>query len=160
GNTLRRSDVPAGFYDEDGRPTLPAVEKMARDFFGENADLFLPSKGELVLNKGRSGILDEGRIALADFDWVVDSVPVLRADIFVRLNNGNLIQAGAHLVGSMDTTTAPVLSASAAFTRALAYAGLNGQNEYAVDPGHLVLLPIADSPLTYEGPTGGGLAYR
>ena len=160
GNSLRRSDAPAGFYDEDGRPTLSAVEKAARDFFGENADLFLPFKGELVLNKGRSGVLDDGRIAFADFDWVVDGVPVLGAHVFVRLNNGNLIQAGTHLVGQMDTTTVPVLTASGAFTRALAYAGLNGQNEYAVDPGHLVVLPIADSTLGYEGPTGGGLAYR
>jgi hypothetical protein len=160
GNSLLRSDVAAGFYDEDGRPTLAAVETMAREFLAENADLFMPSKGELTLNKGRSGIYDDGRIAFADFDWTVAGVPVLGAHVFVRMNNGNLIQAGTHLVGDVDTPTAPVITASSAVARALAHAGLDGRNEDILDEGHLIILPIADSALTYEGPTGGGLAYR
>src|SRR6185295_6953609 len=35
-----------------------------------------------------------------------------------------------------------------------------GRNEDIIDPGHLLLLPVADSTLGYEGPTGRGLAYR
>src|SRR5262245_42560134 len=160
GNDLRRSDVAAGFYDENGRPTLAAVEALARGFFDENPALFLPPKGELVLNKGRSGVLDDGRIAFADFDWIVNGVPVQDARVFVRLNSGNLVQAGTHLVSGIDAPTVPVLSSEAALARALAHAGLDGSGEDVVEAGRLLLLPIADTPLTYEGPTGSGLSYR
>lgn len=160
GNDLRRSDVAAGFYDEDGRPSMPAIEKLAREFFVENAALFVPPKGELVLNSGRSGIYDSGRIAFADFDWIVDGVPVLGAQVFARMNNGNLVQAGTHLVNDIDAPTVPVLGGADALARALAHAGLDGSGEDLVDSAHLLLLPIADSSLAYNGPTGGGLSYR
>lgn len=160
GNSLKPSDMPLGVLDSSGVATLAGIESLARGFFSENASLFLPERGDLVLNPNRSGILDEGRVAFADFDWFVDGVPVVGSRVFVRINNGNLIQAGTSLVGKIDSPTIPRLKASDAMDAVFAYAGLAAGGQTIVKEGRLVLLPTADQSSSYAGPVGAGLYYR
>jgi hypothetical protein len=160
GNGLTRADLPEGVLASDGAVTLEGVEPLARGFFQKNRALFLPDRGDLVLNKDRSAILDEGRLVYADFDWLVDGVPVIGANVFVRINNGNLVQAGTRLIGRMDAPTTPRLGAADALRDVLAYAGLGGEDEEVVEAGRLILLPIDDRPAAYEGAVGSGVHYR
>lgn len=160
GNALKASDLQEGLLDAAGAPTQSGVEALARTFFSENGELFLPDRGTLVLNPNRSAILEGGRLAYADFDWVVDDVPVIGARVFARINNGNLIQAGTSLVGRIDTPAVPRLSASDALGAAFAHAGLPAEEQIVVHEGRLAFLPVADQPSAYAGPVGAGLYYR
>ncbi len=124
GNGLRKAELPAGILDDRGKPSLAGLDALVRGFLQENRALFLPDRGELVLNADRSGVLEDGRVAFVDYDWVVDGVPVEGARVFARINNGNLVQAGTRLVGRLETPTTPRLKAGEALGRALAHAGL------------------------------------
>ena len=177
GNALKASDLPMLTRDGAGRPTVESVASLALAFFQENRTLFHPDRGELVLNKERSAVLEDGRIAFADFDWVVDGVPVLGARVFARLNAGNLIQAGTHLIGTIDASAKPALTADEALARAVVHAGMSPQEVAAsgeiqaepaptgssvkvVRPGRLLFLPVADDPVRYTGAPGAGIDYR
>ena len=160
GNTLAPESMRPGVLDAHGAPTLEGIEGLARSFFAENRSVFLPDTGELVLNLDRSGILDDGRLIYADFDWQVDGVSVLGARSFLRVNNGNIVQAGTRLIGAMSTPTVPRLKGSDALAAVYAYASLSGERESAVDEGRLYLLPVADRAEAYTGPVGSGVYYR
>src|SRR5207244_7377743 len=81
GNHLSPADLPQGILAADGTVTLEGAETLARGFFQKNRALFFPDRGDLVLNKNRSAILDGGRLVYADFDWLVDGVPVLDSSV-------------------------------------------------------------------------------
>lgn len=160
GNSLIEARLPAEMLDPSGRPTVDGIASLARSFFENHAALFMPERGSLVLNRDRSVILEDGRIASADFDWEVDGVPVLGARAFARINHGNLIQAGTRLIGKVQTPTIPALKAVDALDRARTWAGLPSDGSTIVQPGRLVLLPVAADPLQYAGPAGAGVDYR
>lgn len=160
GNGLRAADLSPKELDGSGKPTLESVASRALEFFHANEELFVPGRGELILSTDRSAVLEDGRIATADFDWLVDGVQVLGARVFARINNGNLVQAGTRLVGRIGASATPALGKAEALSRAFAYAGLAGTDgETVVEPGRLLFLPVAADPVAYTGTIGAGVDY-
>ncbi len=134
----------------DGEITLGALQPRVRAFIEANADLLLPTRGELVLDPVSSMIRDRGRLISFNFEWRVDGIPVEGARVFVRINSGNITQAGAPLVGPIDIETRPSLGAGQAEALLLAYSG-DAEAARLVGDAQLVIVPV-------DG--GGGLDHR
>src|SRR6185295_2842251 len=150
GNQLGQVSL-AGLDLTDGEITVRALEPRVRALLAENAALLLPDRGELVLDPEASQIRENGRLISLYFDWNVDGVPVEGAHVFVRINNGNVTQLGAPLVGPIDADTTPVLDGPAALSALWRY---TGDEEVArlVRPAELILEPRETER--------GGLDYR
>jgi hypothetical protein len=137
GNTLDRRSFAA--LPADGALELEHVEPLVRSFVDENADLLAPAVGKLVLAE-QSAIREDGRLVSVYYDWLVDDVRVEGAQVFVRINSGNVVQFGAPLVGDMTASTRPALDSDHALAKLLAHAGhaeawvLDGAPELLLQP--------------------------
>jgi len=143
GNALDENAL-AGLPRPGGRITLDTLEPLARAFLETNRALLHPGRGELELDRKTSAIREDGRLASLYFCWRIDGVPVERANVFLRLNSGNVTQLGAPLVGPVHLDAKPALPAAEAIERLLAYTGdgelyrLQGDAELLIQPedGH------------------------
>ena len=122
GNTLGPAAL-AGLPLPDGAIALETLEPLARGFIEANGDLVAPPVGKLTLNRETSAIREHGRLISLHFDWSVGGVPVEKAQVFVRLNSGNVTQFGAPLVGEMQLSTTPAYDAGAALGKLMQYTG-------------------------------------
>ncbi len=160
GNSLTPADLDPGLLDANGLPFLPALEARIRLFLERHREMFLPARGDLVLSPNRSAVLEDGRVVFVDFDWTIDGVPVDGARVFVRINNGNIVQAGTRLIVDSNTATTPLIVSREALDRAFAHATLQGESESVVQSGRLLLAPEADDSERYDGPAGAGARLR
>jgi hypothetical protein len=139
GNDLGTAAL-AGLDLPDGEITLGALEPRIRSFLEANGSLLLPDRGSLVLDGESSQLREDGRLISFNFDWHVDGVPVEGAAVFVRINSGNITQAGAPLVGPIDLDTRPLVEAREAVDLLLDYTGdrevaqLQGMAELVIRP--------------------------
>jgi hypothetical protein len=144
-------EVLEGLELSDGEITVGALEPRVRAFLESNRDLLLPDRGRLVLDGGSSLAREDGRLISFHFDWLVDSIPVEGARVFVRVNSGNITQAGAPLVGRIDLDTRPVVEAREAVDLLLAY---TGDSEVAQLQG------VAEPVIVPEEDGAGGIDHR
>lgn len=142
GNRLDAAAL-AGAPRPDGQLTVEALEPRVREFIAANAELLLPERGELVLDRATSLIRDGGKLATLRFAWHVDGLAVDGAEVFVRINSGNITQFGAPLVGPIDLDTTPVLDRVRAFQAALDHAG-HSDAARAEEAPELIILPEED----------------
>jgi len=132
---------PAAFplLPPDGTFEIDDVEPLVRSFVDAHADLLSPPAGQLVLAK-ESSVRDRGRLVSVYYDWFVDDVRVEGAQVFVRINSGNVVQFGAPLVSEVTTPTSPAFGAEQAVAKLLAHAGhtetavLDGAPELLLQP--------------------------
>ena len=154
GNTLTPSllGLPSTSFD------LADAEPLARAFITAEGDLLLPDVGELRLSYARSGSFDGGRIHYFDYDWYVGGILVEGARVFLRVNHGNIVQFGTDGVGQGRIPAVAILDADDALARTYSHAGGMNADDFVVEPGRLLILPLAaDSSAT---PWGGGARYR
>ncbi|MEO8276356.1 MAG: hypothetical protein ABI639_09055 [Thermoanaerobaculia bacterium] len=130
----------------DQTVTLEFVERRLRDFLAENPDLLRVSGFDLRLDPASSTAYGEGNTHwFLEFAQYQEGVRVEGANVFFRLNHGNLVQFGADRVSEVTTDTRPALPAGAAFAVALAEIGFSAQRATmeVVDAGSLHLYPTS-----------------
>ena len=142
--TFDRRTGRAAFIEGEGVPFLPGrgngldaaalgfaaaprgladIEARGRAFLDGEGDLLRPDAGDLTLDEGRSAWLEEGRVVFLDWNWSVDGVPVEGARVFLRVNNGNIVQAGSVGISSGAPKAHAVLDADEALGRLVEHAG-------------------------------------
>src|SRR5262245_19662570 len=150
GNSLQSAD----------RMTLPALEKIVRDFVGKNAALLMASDDELILNKASGQLTPD--LWEVQYDRVVSGIPVAREGYVFYVGHGNLISFGAIRWSKITTDANPSLDAAAAREILTTYMGVKDQDVTAFeDPGTLLFEPLAASG-TSEGDFSGavGTGYQ
>ena len=134
----------------DGRITAAALEPQARAFIAANPELLGPPRGSLVLSRKSSLARDADRLVSLSFDWLVGGIPVEDAQVYIRINSGNITQFGARLIGPIDVDTEPVVDADQAFQALVEYSGDEDLARRVGDPE--LLIQAEDEP--------GGIGHR
>ena len=145
GNTLAR--VP-------GKPAgLDQVEQRVRAFMAETIDLLGVDPATLRLDRRRSRPLDrDGELWSIELQQVHDGLTVEGARVFFRINHGNLVQFGSHLISEPEVTTVPAISGEEAFDRSMKLLGYPCGAACERGPYQLKILPA--SPETTPGLAG------
>ncbi len=140
GNSL--GPDPSLDLDSDGLSIAKRLEPRVRAFLLENSGLVLPARGSIELDEARSLTRGRGRHVTLRFRWRIDGVPVEDAAVYVRINSGNVVQFGAHLVGESVVDTVPRISANAALARLLEATGDGELARFEAEPAR-VIVPMA-----------------
>jgi hypothetical protein len=142
GNSLSNAALE-GLPRPDEKVSIVTLEPLVRAFIGANPGLLVPPRGRLELDERTSVIRDDGRLASLYFDWLVDGVRVETANVFVRLNSGNVTQFGAPLVGEIHLDTRPALDADSALDRLMVHTGDAEVYRLREEP-ELLIQPLGD----------------
>ena len=145
----------------DGRALLPAMERLARTFLADHADLFPVDGADLSLVPEGSGEFG-GYLYYMRFQYSRGGVPVEGADVVFRINHGNLIQFGAENVAPQaEVDTFPSFDRQTALQILDGFVGGLSAEDEILDAGHLSILPIAPAGDTgsFAGTPGRGLEY-
>ena len=135
------NSLPTSVPGPGGQPRgLADVEPLGRAFIAQEKALLAPPSGDLVLNEARSAWLENGDLVFLDYDWVVDGVPIEGARVFLRVNNGNIIQLGSARIGAGVPPARPVLEAEQALARLFEHAGGRRDEDVVVEAPHLLFL--------------------
>jgi len=139
GNELEREALKS-VVEPDGEIDVRAAEPTVRALLEELRPLLGPDAGVLELDPGSSLSRESGRLVSFNYRWRVGDVPVEGALVFVRVNSGNVVQFGSHLVGPVETATVPAIDAAEAVRLLLDHAGdaevarLQGKPELVLQP--------------------------
>ncbi len=146
--------------------TLADVERALRGFMEKNADLLGIRGIDLRLDQSRS-VSYGGYFWSVEFQQYFNNIPVEDANVFFRINHGNLIQFGVNRVADVNLAGVAGLSAGEALASATERIGLKTQ--VATSRGTLKVFPIAAEGEAsfgerFEGQAGRGydhvLAYE
>ena len=146
-------------------PKVSDVERILRGFMAQYPELFRVSQEELRLNpKGTVNVGPEKQLWMVEFQQVHNGVPVEGANVFFRINNGNIVQFGTDRVAEVRTGTAPRVSREEAFAAALrAIRADVSQVGEILNPGTLKLVPsltAGERPAeAYRGTVGKGYQH-
>lgn len=146
-------------------PKLEDVERLLRAFIAAHGDLLRAKSEDLHLDAGASLGYDGGRVWLVEFQQLFRGVPVEGANVFFRVNSGNIVQFGTDRVAEVTVSAVPALSREEAFSRLLSGLSLKaGEVSEQLDPGTLKLYPglmPGESPGgPYAGRVGQGYGHR
>jgi hypothetical protein len=149
------------------------AQKQVAAYLGARAASFMEENGDLLklridgrnlsLNVARAATLADNRLWFVVYSASLDGVPIQDAEVFFRVNSGNLIQFGVQNIGDALATapTVPAVAADPARAAAIAYAGgADLSTTHFLDYGTLWLLPRAENPSKFEGTPGEGLDYQ
>jgi len=137
---------------QGGEADLAALERTARTFLPGIERLLGVSPRELVLNRGRSGRMDDS-LWLVDFDVHRGGMPIEGARVVFRVSQGNLVQIGTENLPAPGTPVPPVrVEAKDAVDAVAEYVGGLGATDMILDSGSLHLLP---ANLQDDGETEG-----
>lgn len=142
------------------------LEPLLRRFMDRFPEMFRVSGSELSLDpSGSSAYGPDNSVWFVEFRQSHGGVPVKGANVFFRVNNGNIVQFGTDLVSDVRIDTVPRLDASAAKGAALRVIGVrNSEIAEVLDGGTLTILPTlrdGEKPGDgYAGPTGDGYRHR
>jgi Zn-dependent metalloprotease len=162
GNTLTRSRVG---LSSQGAVTLSDVERVLRTFMNNYPELFRIAQANLVLNpKSTVNVGEAGEIWLVEFQQVHKGVPVEGANVFFRINHGNIVQFGTDRIADVKIPTKPSVSPEAAFAATLdALAFDISEVSEILNPGELKLLPMLPNGEIpgdgYQGAPGNGYQH-
>jgi len=129
------------------------VERAARDFIAANNSVLGVSNDKLRFVPEAATPSRDGRIRFAAFDYVINGVPVENARLVFAVNNGNMIYWHSSNIADVPAITTPVVSASQALTKLLAYAGVASSGVNVIQQPSLKLLPrnrLAGQLITYQ----------
>ena len=103
-----------------GKATLADVERLVRGFMARYPELFRIAAQNLRLDTTRSRSYGPGdRVWFVELQQFHEGVPVDGANVFFRINNGNIVQFGADRIADVGISAQPALSAADARQRAL-----------------------------------------
>ena len=161
-NGLRWSEVAPGC---DGLDCLPqaTVEARARALLAANQAIFGVADGDLVLDP--DGTLAVGRsLYFVRFAWRHAGIPVEGASVYLRINNGNLIQIATSGIGPIALDPAPAIPGDQAWRKVLDYLGpfASPADRPLDDPGLLIVpaTPAGQDADAFDGVPGSGISYR
>lgn len=167
GNRLTREELRLG---HDGAITLADVEARVRGFLDEFPELLRVPQDQLRLDRKASVNAGPDRqLWFVELQQVHNGIPVDGANVYFRINNGNLIQFGAEKVGDVRISTRPQVTREAAFAVALKALGTRvSQISEIVNPGELRIYPTLTAgerpAMRFAGSRGRGyqhlLAWR
>jgi hypothetical protein len=164
-----RSDRP-NLVQGAGIPVLPGrvdtgdVERLVRGFMAEYPELFRVAAEELRLDpQSTVNAGPDRQVWLVELQQVHHGVPVEGANVFFRINHGNLVQFGSEKVSEVRIGTVPRVRREAAFAAVLSALGSNASEvSEVVSPGTLKIVPAlaaGEQPgEPYRGAAGRG--YR
>jgi Zn-dependent metalloprotease len=162
GNTLTRSRVG---LSSQGKVTLNDVERVLRGFMNDYPELFRIAQENLVLNpKSTVNVGEAGEIWLVEFQQVQNGVPVEGANVFFRINHGNIVQFGTDRIADVKTDIRPSVSPEEAFAATLdALASDISEVSEILNAGELKLLPMLPNGEIpgdgYHGAAGNGYQH-
>lgn len=129
------------------------LETAARAFIASNSSLFASMNDRLRFVPGIANPTSDAGIRFATFDYVIDGVPVESAGLVFAVKSGNMIYWNSTNIADVPATTTAALSAGAAKSSLLAYAGITASESDLRQCPQLKLLPQNTTP-------GGLLSYR
>jgi trimeric autotransporter adhesin len=162
GNRLTRAQVG---LDASQPVRIEDVERLVRAFMARYPEMFRIAPEKLRLDRASSGSYGAG-----DSLWVVElkqyqgGVPVEGANVFFRINHGNIVQFGCDRVAEVGVGVRPALAAADARQRALDMMGVDAAEVAKVlDAGTLKIYPVLGegerSGEPYEGLAGFGYTH-
>ena len=149
GNGLRPETL-AGLPLNDGEVGMETLEPLVREFIRSHAELLTPQDGSLKFDAATSVSRDRGRLHSLYYEWFVGDIPVEHARVFVRINNGNITQFGAPLIGRSGVDPEPALDGGEAKHILLDWSSDQERARLKEDP-RLLIQPEGDA---------GSLSYR
>jgi hypothetical protein len=163
GNRLSRAE--AGL--DGSRPvTLADVERLVRGFMARYPELFRVAQEDLRLDPARSGSFGASdRLWFVELQQLHRGVPIEGANVFFRVNHGNIVQFGADRVAAVGVGSKPALGSVAARLRGLETVGVEPSSLTKVlDAGTLkvrVVLGVGErAGEPYDGLPGFGYTHR
>ena len=157
---------PAGHGDSgEGSDAwrLQELEAKSRSLLDRYPGLLGARSEDLVLRPGASGRFSD-YLDYADFQWIYAGLEVESARVVFRVNHGNLVQMGQEFVGPAISRLDPHpgLNLETAWQILWAYAGGRTGQDEVVEPGYMIVVPVASRAALEGRPfaPGEGLAYR
>ncbi len=156
GNSLRADEIGLARGQRAGATD---VERLLRSFMDRYPELFKIDGAELVLD--RSATVAAGNDATSwfvEFRQLRKGLPVRGANVFFRINRGNIIQFGTDRIADVLIDVAPRISREAAFAAGLSAASMAADRiAETLDRGTLAIHP-AMAPEEAVGESFTGLA--
>jgi hypothetical protein len=173
GNSLARENSPAsGTAAAHPLLTNDRLRNLALAFIESHRELLGVSADTLRFNPDKTVIFDDGAYASVGFDYLYQGIPVEGAEVFFRVNHGNLIQFGTVLVSDVKLDTKPSVGKDAATEAVRRHFEDFGDPRLRIstaldfnflDDGSLRIIPtLADGGAgeTFTGVPGTGYAHR
>ncbi len=161
GNSLSAASL--GLRPAEGI-SVGVVEKAVRGFLAAYPEVLRVNGFDLRLNRNTS--IPYGK---DNYLWTIElqqyhqGVPVEGANVFFRINHGNIVQFGANRVSEITIDATPAIAADKAFTAALAALTLEAEISKMVNAGTLKIFPVMDVRESYgelyRGPVGQGYQH-
>ncbi len=161
GNSLTRADLSV---EGDRKIQLTDVEGLVRGFMARYPKLLRVEPDSLRLDRTRSVSIGNGRAWFIELQQFYAGVPVEGANVFFRINNGNIVQFGADRVGDVRVQMVPREDGDRRFTALLAQLGVpRTALAQVLDAGTLKIHPTlttGEKPAqVYRGVRGTGYAH-
>jgi subtilisin-like proprotein convertase family protein len=162
GNQLTAAQVGL----RSGRAGLGDVERLVRAFMARYPELFRIAPENLRLDTTRSRAYGpDDRVWFVELQQFHEGVPVDGANVFFRINSGNIVQFGADRIADVGVSAQPALSSADARQRALDTLGVDASDVANVlDAGTLKVYPVLTegerSGERYAGLAGFGYAHQ
>jgi Zn-dependent metalloprotease len=160
----RGNSLTAARAGLSGEPRVSDVERVLRGFMNQYPELFRVSQEELRLNpKSTVNVGENHEVWFVEFQQVRNGVPVEGANVYFRINNGNIIQFGTEKVAEVNVATTPKITREAAFAAVLGAIRSNiAEVSEIVNAGQLKIIPMLTAGERpgelYKGAAGSG--YR
>jgi hypothetical protein len=138
GNKLTNADLGL-----KGAAQLADVEKLVRGFIAQYPEMFGAPASDLRLDaKSSANVGTDRQVWLIELQQTYRGVPVEGANVFFRINNGNIVQFGNEKVAPVHIGTKPSLDNAAALAAVLKSAGFAlSQVSEILNPGTLKIYP-------------------
>jgi Zn-dependent metalloprotease len=163
GNRLTPAELKLG---HEGALRVADVEKRLRAFMDEFPELLGVSNIDLRLDaKSTVNVGEDNQVWFVEFQQFHRGVPVEGANVFFRINNGNIVQFGTERVADVRIGATPKIDRAAALAAAFKTLGFRVDDvREIVNPGTLKIVPAStpgERPAEkYEGLTGRGYRHR
>ncbi len=162
GNLVSRAE--AGLKSQ-GKVELLDVERLVRGFMGRYPELLRVDPKTLRLDRTQSTAAGNGRVWFVELQQFHEGVPVEGANVFFRINNGNLVQFGADRIGDVKVKMVPRSDRPKVFERLLRKLGIQrAELSEIVNEGTLKIYPTLtageQSGHAFRGRPGTGYAHR
>ena len=140
---------------------VETVAGLARQFMARYPSVFMLDGYDLVIDPDGSGPVWDSLYFLR-FQPYYKGVPLKRASVIFRINNGNLIQVVVDKLGALPADATPSLTVRGAWDVLFSHIGGPGQDT-VVEPGVLEFIPATPKgmdPEVFSGAVGSMLEHR
>ena len=162
GNRLTLDDLKLG---HPGDLTVKDVESLVRAFLAKFPEVLRVAPGQLRLDEKASARAGrDGQFWSIELQQVYKGIPVEGANVFFRINQGNVVQFGAEKIAAVRLDTRAKTSREAAFASALSALGVGlFEKTEIVNAGELRIYPTltdGEAPaMRFVGTPGKGYGH-